>query len=227
MSLFAKFGLIITVIIAIGCGIASSSSTKSVDLKEFAPAAEPVLESAKGRQTAVFAGGCFWGVEAVFENVKGVSDVKSGYSGGDAKSADYDAVSSGATTHAEAVLVTFDPAVVTYTQLLSVFFSVAHDPTEVNRQGPDTGPQYRSAIFYTDDAQKKAAQAYIDAINNSKAFPRPVATQLVPLVKFYDAEAYHQNYLVRNPTQPYIVAHDMPKLEDLKKKFPELYKGKG
>ncbi len=224
MSLFAKLTLATTVVIAIGCSIASSS-TKTADLKEIAPVlAEPSAEAAKGEQTAVFAGGCFWGVEAVFERVKGVKDAKSGYSGGDARSADYDSVSSGDTTHAESVLVKFDPTKVTYTQLLSVFFSVAHDPTEVNRQGPDVGPQYRSAIFYTDETQKKAAQAYIDAINNSKVFAKPVATQLVPLVKFYDAEEYHQNYLVRNPKQPYIVAHDLPKLAALKEKFPELYK---
>ena len=225
MSLFTKIALAASVLVAVGCGIAASSAN-TADLKALAPIAEPAGEPAKGTQTAVFAGGCFWGVEAVFENVKGVTDVKSGYSGGDSKSADYDTVSTGDTTHAEAVLVTFDPAKVTYTQLLSVFFSVAHDPTEVNRQGPDTGSQYRSAIFYTDDAQKKAAQAYIDAINASKAFPKPVATQLVPLIKFYEAEEYHQNYLVRNPTQPYIVAHDLPKLAALKEKFPELYKEK-
>jgi peptide-methionine (S)-S-oxide reductase len=224
MSIFTKFGIIASVVIAIGCSVASSS-TKTVDLKEFVPvSAEPGAEAAKGEQTAVFAGGCFWGVEAVFESVKGVKDAKSGYSGGDARTADYDSVSSGDTTHAEAVFVKYDPAKVTYSQLLSVFFSVAHDPTEVNRQGPDVGPQYRSAIFYTDEAQKKAAQAYINAINNSKVFAKPVATQLVPLVKFYDAEEYHQNYLVRNPKQPYIVAHDLPKLAALKEKFPELYK---
>lgn len=222
----AKFAIIMSLAAAIGCGVASSSS-RATDLKDIAPVAvEPNAEPVKGEQTAVFAGGCFWGVEAVFEHVTGVKDVRSGYSGGDAKSANYDDVSSGDTQHAESVIVTFDPAKVTYTQLLTVFFSVAHDPTEVNRQGPDTGPQYRSAIFYTDAAQKKAAEAYIAAINASKVYPKPVATQVVPFVKFYDAEEYHQNYLVRNPTQPYIVIHDMPKLEALKAKFPELYKEK-
>lgn len=222
----AKFSIILFIAAAVGCGAASSSS-RGTDLKEIAPAvSEPNAEPAKGEQTAVFAGGCFWGVEAVFERVKGVKDVRSGYSGGDAKSANYDDVSSGDTQHAEAVIVTFDPAKVNYTQLLSVFFSVVHDPTEVNRQGPDTGPQYRSAIFYVDAAQKQAAEAYIAAINAAKVFPKPVATQVVPLVKFYDAEEYHQNYLVRNPTQPYIVMHDMPKLDALKAKFPELYKEK-
>lgn len=223
MSIFTKLALAASVVVAVGCGIAASSANTE-DLKALAPVAEPKSEPPKGTQTAVFAGGCFWGVEAVFERVKGVSDAKSGYSGGDAKSANYDEVSGGSTTHAEAVFVTFDPAKVTYTQLLSVFFSVAHDPTEVNRQGPDVGAQYRSAIFYTDAAQKKASEDYIKAIDTAKVFTKPVATKIVPLVKFYDAEEYHQNYLVRNPKQPYIVAHDLPKLAALKEKFPELYK---
>ena len=224
MSLFTKLALVTSVVIAVGCGVANST-TKTADLREIAPV-EPAGEPAKGTQTAVFAGGCFWGVEAVFEHVKGVKDVKSGYSGGDAKTADYDMVSGGDTGHAEAVIVTFDPAKVSYTQLLTVFFSVAHDPTQLNRQGPDIGTQYRSAIFYKDEDQKKLALAYIDAIDKSKALPKPVVTQVVPLVKFYEAEEYHQDYLVRNPKQPYIVAHDLPKLAALKEKFPELYKEK-
>lgn len=223
---FARFAVLFSIVAAVGCGVVSSSS-KSTDLKELAPViGEGELEAQKGMQTAVFAGGCFWGVEAVFENVKGVKNARSGYAGGDSKTANYDDVSGGRTKHAEAVVVTFDPAKITYSQLLSVFFAVAHDPTEVDRQGPDVGPQYRSAIFYTDDAQKQAAEAYIAAINGAKVFEKPVATQVVPLVKFYEAEEYHQNYLVRNPTQPYIVIHDMPKLEALKAKFPELYSGK-
>lgn len=223
MSPIVKFALLISIAAAVGCGVASSSS-RATDLKDLAPAiAEPNAEPAKGEQTAVFAGGCFWGVEAVFEHVKGVKDVRSGYSGGDSNSANYEDVSSGDTKHAESVIVKFDPTKVTYTQLLTIFFSVAHDPTEVNRQGPDTGPQYRSVIFYTDATQKKAAEDYIAAINSSKVFSKPVATQVVPLVKFYEAEEYHQNYLVRNPTQPYIVIHDMPKLAALKEKFPDLY----
>jgi len=202
----------------------STVTSKRPDLRDIAPT-QPAAENteAKGLQTAVFAGGCFWGIEGVFEHVKGVIDVKSGYAGGDAKTADYETVSSGETDHAESVQVVFDPTKVTYTQLLTIFFTVAHDPTEVNRQGPDTGTQYRSAIFYNSEVQKKAAEDYIKAINDAKALPKPVATQVVPLEKFYDAEEYHQNYLVRNPTQPYIVIHDMPKLEDLKKRFPELY----
>ncbi|MGE3466992.1 MAG: peptide-methionine (S)-S-oxide reductase MsrA [Pyrinomonadaceae bacterium] len=226
MALIMKIIALLSVAIAVGCGVVSSSSnTDTVSLPEF-PVAATETEVQKGMQTAVFAGGCFWGVEAVFESIKGVKNARSGYAGGDARSANYDDVSSGRTKHAEAVLVTFDPAKVTYAQLLNVFFSVVHDPTEVNRQGPDVGPQYRSAIFYTDETQKKTADAYIGVINESKVFEKPVATQVTPLTKFYDAEEYHQNYLVRNPTQPYIVIHDMPKLEALKAKFPDLYVAK-
>ena len=202
----------------------STATSKTPDLRGIAPA-QPAAENteAKGMQTAVFAGGCFWGVEAVFEHVKGVTDSRSGYAGGDAKSANYDDVSNGKTKHAEAVIVTYDPAKVTYTQLLTVFFSVAHDPTELNRQGPDTGAQYRSAIFYVNDEQKKLAEDFIKAIDAAKSFPKPVVTQVVPLVKFYEAEAYHQDYLKHHPDQPYIVINDKPKLADLKKRFPELY----
>ncbi len=215
--------VILSLLAASACNIARSSS-ESVDLRAVAPVVE--AETAKGTQTAVFAGGCFWGVEAVFEHVKGVSEVRSGYAGGDAKSADYDKVSSGSTTHAESVQVTFDPEKVSYTQLLTIFFSVAHDPTEVNRQGPDVGPQYRSAIFYTTDAQRKAAMDYIKAIDGAKVFAKPIATQVVALDKFYDAEAYHQDYVKKNPDAPYVVYHDLPKLAALKEKFPELYTGK-
>lgn len=226
MSLLTKIALGTLVVIAVGCGIASSSG-KTADLKEIAPAEPPSnAESAKGEQTAVFAGGCFWGIEAVFEHVKGVKDARSGYAGGDARNADYDSVSGGSTDHAEVVKVTFDPAKVTYTQLLTIFFSVAHDPTQLNRQGPDTGRQYRSAIFYKDEDQKKAALAYIDAIDKSKALPKPVVTEVVPLKQFFEAEDYHQDYMKKNPNQPYIVAHDRPKVEDLKKRFPEFYVGK-
>lgn len=174
-------------------------------------------------QTAVFAGGCFWGVEAVFEHVKGVKDVKSGYSGGTKQTANYDDVSYGKSTHAEAVKITFDPAKVTYEQLLYIFFAVVHDPTEVDRQGPDVGPQYRSAIFYSDAKQKASAEKFIASINAAKVFDKPVATQVVKYEMFYDAETEHQDFMRKNPTHPYIVAHDLPKLEALKKKFPELY----
>jgi peptide-methionine (S)-S-oxide reductase len=173
---------------------------------------------------AVFAGGCFWGVEAVFENVKGVIDVRSGYSGGTKATANYDEVSSGRTKHAEAVEIRFDPAKISYVQLLNIFFVVAHDPTEVDRQGPDVGPQYRSVIFFVDESQRKSARALIDALTAAKAFDMPIATEVVKLGAFYPAEDYHQNYLKSNPTDPYIVQHDMPKLAALKKKFPDLVK---
>jgi len=187
--------------------------------------AEPAVESpaAKGEQIAVFAGGCFWGVDAVFKHVKGVIDVKSGYSGGELKNPSYEQVSEGDTGHAEAVKVTFDPTKVTYVELLTVFFSVAHDPTTLNYQGPDHGTQYRSAIFYANDEQKTLALQYIDAINKSKALSKPVVTQVVPLKAFYEAEGYHQNYLARHPNEPYIVYNDAPKVADLKARFPKLY----
>lgn len=175
-------------------------------------------------QTAVLAGGCFWGVDAVFRHVKGVSTVVSGYSGGDRATANYEAVSTGATGHAEAVSITYDPAKISYAQLLRVFFAVAHDPTEMNRQGPDTGTQYRSAIFYANEEQKQLAQDYIGQLNKAGVFPAPIVTQVVPLKQFYPAEDYHQNYLARHPYQPYIVIHDMPKLEQLKKRFPAIYR---
>lgn len=174
-------------------------------------------------QTAVFAGGCFWGVDAVFKHVKGVSEVVSGYTGGNADTAHYELVSNGDTGHAESVRVRFDPARVSYRQLLQVFFSVAHDPTELNRQGPDTGSQYRSAIFYTGAEQQQIAQDYIRQLTAEHAFAKPIVTQVVPLKQFYPAEEHHQNYLALHPYQPYIVFNDMPKLEQLRKQFPALY----
>ncbi len=226
MSILIKSIFAVVLSLAIGCGVVSSSGTPA-DVSDLAPAPTPEKASvSKGMQTAVFAGGCFWGVDAVFKHVKGVTDVKSGYSGGDARTAEYELVSNGDTGHAESVKVTFDPAKISYTQLLTVFFSVAHDPTELNRQGPDRGTQYRSAIFYSDEGQKKTALAYIDAINKAKALPKPIVTEVTPLKTFYDAEEYHQNYLARNPDQPYIVINDKPKVEDLKKRFPQLYEEK-
>ena len=201
-----------------------TAATTAVTLP--APTADIPASSVKGTQTAVFAGGCFWGVEAVFRHVKGVTSAVSGYAGGTAQTADYERVSSGSTKHAEAVEVTFDPSQVSYGQLLRVFFSVAHDPTQLNRQGPDVGSQYRSAIFFVNDEQKSVAQAYINQLNLAKAFPRPIVTEIVALPKFYAAEAYHQNYAARNPNQPYIVIHDAPKVANLKQQFPTLYVGK-
>jgi peptide-methionine (S)-S-oxide reductase len=187
-------------------------------------AAESSSQSAGSQQTAVFAGGCFWGVDAVFKHVKGVDRVLSGYAGGEASTAQYETVSTGTTGHAESVEVTYDPSQVSYNDLLKVFFYAAHDPTELNQQGPDEGTQYRSAIFYTNADQKKAADAYIAQLDRAKAFSEPIVTQVVPLKGFYPAEAYHQDYLARHPDNPYIVFNDLPKLELLREKFPQLYK---
>ena len=174
-------------------------------------------------QRAVLAGGCFWGVEAVFEHVKGVIEVKSGYAGGTKETANYDNVSNGDTKHAESVEIRFDPAKVTYEQLLKIFFEVAHNPTELNRQGPDVGPQYRSAIFYKDDAQKAAANAFVEKMKSSTTFSKPIVTEVVPLKEFFAAEDYHQDFMKKNPDHPYIVYHDIPKVAALKKLFPALY----
>ncbi len=187
------------------------------------PAVDLPLAKADGVQTAVLAGGCFWGMEGVFEHVKGVTRVVSGYSGGTADTASYRQVSSGRTGHAESVRIDYDPARISYGQLLKVFFSVAHDPTELNRQGPDTGTQYRSAIFYADADQKRVADHYIAQLQKARVFARPIVTQVAPLSGFYDAEAYHQDYLDHHPTQPYIVINDLPKIAALKRQFPSLY----
>jgi peptide-methionine (S)-S-oxide reductase len=177
-----------------------------------------------GLQTIVLAGGCFWGIEAVFEHIKGVTDAVSGYAGGTKAQADYETVSTGTTGHAESVRVTFDPTKVSLEKLLQVFFSVAHDPTQLNRQGPDVGPQYRSAIFFADEEQARVAKAYIDQLTKAKVYGKPIVTQVVTLEAFYPAEEYHQNFAERNPTYPYIVYHDLPKVANLKKEFPDLYR---
>lgn len=186
--------------------------------------APPAAPAESGSQTAVFAGGCFWGMEGVFEHVKGVSGVLSGYSGGEAKTAHYEMVETGTTGHAESVQVAYDPAQVSYGQLLEIFFAVAHDPTEKNRQGPDVGPQYRSVIFYASEQQKQTAETYIHQIDAARVFRSPIATQVVPLRGFYPAEAYHQKFLQRNPDYPYIVYNDLPKIAHLKKQFPDWVK---
>jgi peptide-methionine (S)-S-oxide reductase len=193
---------------------------------EFPAPAVDISGAASRQAVAVFAGGCFWGVEAVFDRLNGVSDAVSGYAGGDQTTAHYEIVSTGRTGHAESVQVTFDPSQITYGRLLQVFFSVAHDPTELNRQGPDEGTQYRSAIFYTSDEQKRVAEAYIQQLNAAKVFRRPIVTQVTSLKGFYAAEEYHQNFIERNPTYPYVVYNDLPKLEQLKKKYPDLVKHK-
>ncbi|MGI8741681.1 MAG: peptide-methionine (S)-S-oxide reductase MsrA [Bryobacteraceae bacterium] len=188
---------------------------------------DPVTDAvspAKHKETAVLAGGCFWGLEAVFESLKGVSDVVSGYAGGNRSTAHYEVVSTGQTGHAESVQITFDPTQISFGQLLKIYFSVAHDPTELNRQGPDTGTQYRSSIFYTSEEQKRVAEAYIQQLNQAKLFSRPIVTKVVPLQAFYSAEDYHQNFIARNPTYPYVVYNDLPKLKNLKEQFPQLVK---
>jgi peptide-methionine (S)-S-oxide reductase len=190
------------------------------------PTVDAVKAPAPGQATAVVAGGCFWGIQAVFQHVKGVITATSGYSGGSANTAEYETVSTGATGHAESVKIVYDPSKVTYGELLRVFFSVAHDPTELNRQGPDSGTQYRSVIFYGNDEQKKIAEAYIAQLDQAGVFKRKIVTQVAPLKAFYPAEAYHQDYATRHPNQPYIAFNDAPKVENLKKTFPELWLGK-
>jgi peptide-methionine (S)-S-oxide reductase len=193
-----------------------------------APAIDAPKEASKagapGLQTIVIAGGCFWGVQAVFQHVKGVSQAVSGYAGGTKETASYEAVSSGRTGHAESVQVTFDPRQISYGRILQIYFSVAHDPTQLNRQGPDTGPQYRSAIFYRDDLQKSIAQAYIAQIDKAGVFKSPIVTQINQLTAFYPAEAYHQDYATLHPSSPYIAYNDLPKVENLQHVFAELYR---
>ena len=187
------------------------------------PEVDNPLSAKPGQETAVVAGGCFWGIQAVFEHVKGVIRATSGYSGGAANTATYEKVCSGRTGHAEAVQVVFDPSEISFGQILRVFFSVAHDPTELNRQGPDTGTQYRSAIFFASDDQKRISSAYVEQLNAAKVFPRPIVTQIVPLDAFYPAEDYHQGYAEQHPENMYIVVNDLPKVDNLQKQLPELF----
>jgi peptide-methionine (S)-S-oxide reductase len=188
------------------------------------PTTDAPLASSSKSESAVFAGGCFWGVQAVFQHVKGVKSATSGYSGGHVKSPSYEVVSMGVTGHAESVRITYDPSQITYGQLLLVYFSVAHDPTQLNRQGPDTGSQYRSAIFYSNDEQKRIADDYIAQLNSAAVYSRPIVTKVVPFEAFYPAEDYHQDFLKKNPGNPYIVINDLPKLTRLQKEFPALYR---
>ncbi len=216
-----------TALLVTGMAFAQRTSrTASAATVVPAPETDAVATSAKGEQTAVFAGGCFWGIQAVFQHVKGVITATSGYSGGHVENPDYELVSSGTTGHAESVRVTFDPTKVTYGQLLQVFFSVAHDPTQLNRQGPDVGTQYRSIIFYTSDEQKNVAESYVAQLTKAKTFAKPIVTEIVPFKAFFPAEAYHQNYATLHPDDPYISINDTPKVENLQKEFPTLYTGK-
>lgn len=188
---------------------------------------DPALDDTLGgssRATVVLAGGCFWGVEEVFQHVKGVTDAVSGYAGGSARTANYDMVSTGTSGHAESVKVTYDPAKVTLGQLLKVFFSVVHDPTQLNRQGPDVGPQYRSAVFFANERQQQIVRKYLDQLEAARVYPGKIVTQVVPLTAFYEAEEDHQDFAVKNPTHRYIVFVDKPKVEDLRREFPSLYR---
>ncbi len=219
VHIFLLFLILVAGTVACSAGSAAGAAVPS-------PAFDSAKAAKPGQQTAVVAGGCFWGIQAVFQHVKGVISATSGYSGGEAKTAQYEIVSTGETGHAESVKITYDPSQITYGELLRVFFSVAHDPTQLNRQGPDDGTQYRSVIFYGNDEQKKIAEAYIAQLDKSKAYPQPIVTQVVPLKAFYPAEAYHQDYATRHPDQLYIVYNDAPKVVHLKQQFPELYTGK-
>lgn len=223
MSYFSRACFLFLALIffsAVACNAADRSTPVPVAV------VDTPLAAARSQQAAVFAGGCFWGVQAVFQHVKGVISATSGYSGGSAKTAEYEIVSTGETGHAESVQVTYDPSQITYGQLLRIFFSVAHDPTELNRQGPDEGTQYRSVIFYSGDEQKRVAESYIAQLGAAKAFSRPIVTQVLTLKAFYPAESYHQNYAALHPDNPYIAFNDAPKVVHLRQQFPSLYTGK-
>ena len=221
MSRFVVFCLVLVAAFAIGGVYIGARAAGGAPIP---PAtADDTLAGKPGKQTAVFAGGCFWGTQSVFERVKGVVDTTVGYSGGIASTATYDQVTTETTGHAESVKVVYDPSRITYGQLLRIFFSVAHDPTQLNRQGPDVGTSYRSAIFYSNDDQKKVAEAYIAQLDAAHVFPKPIVTQVVPLKGFYDAEYYHQHYADHNPSNPYILVCDRPKISALKEQFPELF----
>src|SRR5882757_6239687 len=219
-----RSSLLPTLLAVIGIGWQLTSCAAEVPVNVPAPALDNTKQQG-AVQTAVLSGGCFWGVQGVYEHVKGVEKVVSGYAGGERSTAQYETVSSGTTGHAESVQITFDPAVISYGQLLQIAFSVVHDPTQLNRQGPDAGTQYRSEIFYRDDDQKRIAQAYISQLDQSHAFARPIVTRVDPLKGFYPAERYHQDYLINNPTQPYIAIYDIPKIQNFRQTFPELYSG--
>jgi len=221
---------LISGLIFVGIGVLTWATAKPNDGRANSkaafpkPAVDAPLAPAKTTETAVVAGGCFWGIQGVFQHLKGVVSATSGYSGGAANTAHYEDVSTGATGHAESVKIVFDPSQISYGQILMVFFAVAHNPTELNYQGPDRGTQYRSSIFYSNDQQKKIAQAYIAQLDSAKVYSQPIVTQLVPLQAFYPAENYHQDYLKHHSYEPYIVINDLPKISSLKKEFPSLYR---
>jgi len=213
---------ILAVVAVAGAAWFTTNSAAEKAVKLPSPAVDPAATAQQ--ETAVFAGGCFWGVQAVFQHTKGVLNAVSGYAGGQKETAKYELVGSGQTGHAEAVQVTYDPKQVSYGKLLQIFFSVAHDPTQLNRQGPDHGTQYRSALFYRDAAQKQVAERYIAQLEAARAFPGKIVTQLAPLAAFYPAEDYHQDYATLHPTSGYIVAFDLPKIANLKTLMPEVYR---
>jgi peptide-methionine (S)-S-oxide reductase len=217
-SSFLSF-FVVTILIGIFAGASLAASEQPVP----PPIVDVPVAASSGRETAVFAGGCFWGVQAVFQRLNGVISTAAGYSGGSAETATYKQVITETTGHAESVEVIYDPSRITYGQLLRVYFSVAHDPTELNRQGPDVGTSYRSAIFYSNEDQKRIASAYIAQLDAAKVFPKRIVTEVTPLKRFYRAEEYHQDYALHNPDNPYIEVCDLPKISALKKQFPELF----
>lgn len=225
MSSCIRFGLLLFTAL-LGATACNAKANAGPSAAVPAPVVDAPRAATAGQQTAVISGGCFWGVQAVFQHVKGVISATSGYAGGSPKTAAYEIVSTGETGHAESVQIVYDPSQITYGELLRVFFSVAHDPTQLNRQGPDEGTQYRSSIFYSNDEQKRVAESYIHQLDQAKIFSRPIVTKVVPLEAFFPAEAYHQNYAALHPNQPYIVYNDAPKVEHLRQQFPDLYTGK-
>ncbi|MER9976264.1 MULTISPECIES: peptide-methionine (S)-S-oxide reductase MsrA [unclassified Mesorhizobium] len=224
-SIFAKAALAALILTAAAAGFWQTPAVSAEDAVVIPPPAMDEKATA-GTEKAVFAGGCFWGVQGVFQHIKGVTSAVSGYAGGDQDTAVYEMVGTSRTGHAESVEITYEPSKVTYGQLLQVYFSVAHNPTQLNYQGPDTGTQYRSTIFAENDAQKKIAESYIAQLDKAKVFPKPIVTTLETGKTFYPAEDYHQDFLTLNPTYPYIVYNDLPKVENLKRLFPNLYREK-
>src|SRR5207253_1964199 len=218
MHLWTRNALIAGILLALGCG----ANAEAIDRRIPAPAVDD--NEAKAPQVAVLAGGCFWGLQGMFQHVRGVTKVVAGYSGGEKETAHYEMVGTETTGHAESVEITFDPKQVSYGQLLQLFFSVAHDPTQLDRQGPDRGPSYRSEIFFASPSQERVARAYVKQLTEAKVFAAPIATKIEPLKAFYPAEDYHQDYLIHHPSQPYIVFNDLPKIEALKKVYPERYR---
>jgi peptide-methionine (S)-S-oxide reductase len=225
-SSFSRLVLLLAAIGALAMTAFALSPSRAAEDAVVIPAPEADVPASDGIQTAVLAGGCFWGVQGVFQHTKGVVSAVSGYAGGSQMNAKYELVSTGTTGHAESVRIKYDPQKISYGKILQIFFSVVHDPTQLNHQGPDTGTQYRSAIFTTSDAQKKVAQAYIAQLDAAKVFPRSIVTKVGPLEGFYPAETYHQDYLTLHPSQPYIAYNDLPKIENLKKIFAENYQEK-